>query len=153
MGKRFPGQYAELHCHTGRPTQLSQQLGCRMAHRSQNRPWPSPTGVVSASANRNSGEHCMKRRAPYLAGALVALTVSLVVPTSALAAMPADGSSQFLSLLNADRTAAGLPPLAVDSTLSSIAAQRAQQELAAGTLSHYDSAGNLVFQSLLTNSG
>jgi len=96
----------------------------------------------------------MKRRTPLLAGALTALSIAaLAMPASSLAAATTDSQTQFLSLLNADRQAGGLPPLAVDTTLSSIATQRAQQELASGTLSHYDSSGNLVFQSLLNTSG
>ncbi|HEX6513326.1 MAG TPA: CAP domain-containing protein [Chloroflexota bacterium] len=96
----------------------------------------------------------MKRPLPLLASALATVSIAaLAMPASTMAALPATSDSEFLSLLNSDRASAGLPPLAVDSTLSGIAQQRAQEQLASGTLSHYDSSGSLAFQSLLSSSG
>ncbi len=46
----------------------------------------------------------MKRRTPFLAGALTALSIAaLAMPASSLAAATTDSQTQFLSLLNADR--------------------------------------------------
>ena len=59
---------------------------------------------------------------------------------------------QFFSLLNTDRKLNGLPPLALNEQLSSLAQSRAPSLLATGgPLSHYDSAGHLVLKDIMND--
>src|SRR5712692_1352795 len=58
-------------------------------------------------------------------------------------------AGQFLAALNGDRLENGLRPLSLDEQLTSLAQQRAQGLLSAGTLSHYDADGNLIVSKLL----
>jgi uncharacterized protein YkwD len=61
-------------------------------------------------------------------------------------------ASQFFSLLNTDRKLNGLPPLALNGQLSSLAQSRAQGLLTSGgPLSHYDSAGHLVLKDIMND--
>ncbi|HEX6512473.1 MAG TPA: CAP domain-containing protein [Chloroflexota bacterium] len=58
--------------------------------------------------------------------------------------------TDFFNALNTDRKLNGLPPLALNSQLSSLATTRAQGLLATGgVLSHYDSSGNLVLKEIM----
>ena len=56
----------------------------------------------------------------------------------------------LLDLTNADRVANGLAPLDFDPDLLPIARERAEDQLDAPTLSHYDDSGQLVFVRLLS---
>lgn len=64
--------------------------------------------------------------------------------------------SQFLTLLNADRQASGLPALLPDPELSRVARERSWQLLPLGAVSeasHLDRAGNPVVTTLLNRDG
>jgi len=63
-----------------------------------------------------------------------------------------DMESRFFGRLNTDRQNSGLAPVALNQRLVGLAEGRAQDQLNTGGLSHYDSAGNLVFQLLLDSS-
>lgn len=59
-------------------------------------------------------------------------------------------ATQFFNDLNTDRKLAGLPPLALNSQLSSLATTRAQGLLdKGGPLSHYDANGQLVLREIM----
>ena len=68
--------------------------------------------------------------------AVTALLLSLVGVLGAPAGAAGADESQLLSLTNATRTAAGMPALTLDSSLSSIARQWASKMAAAGAISH-----------------
>jgi uncharacterized protein YkwD len=59
-------------------------------------------------------------------------------------------STQFFNALNTDRKLSGLPPLALNSQLSSLAESRAEGLLqVGGPLSHYDTGGHLVLKEIM----
>jgi uncharacterized protein YkwD len=59
-------------------------------------------------------------------------------------------STQFFDALNTDRKLNGLPPLALNSQLSSLAENRAQSLLkGGGPLDHYDAGGHLVLKEIM----
>jgi uncharacterized protein YkwD len=94
-------------------------------------------------------------RAPLAALALAGtLYGALATHAGAAAYAPMSAPEyQFLDEVNADRAANGLPSLAANDVLSGLARQRSQQMLSSGVFSHYDAAGNLVFQGLLNAAG
>jgi uncharacterized protein YkwD len=57
----------------------------------------------------------------------------------------------LLDLTNADRAAAGLPPLQFDPETEHIARQRATSQLGTAALTHYDTHGDLAFVNLLAS--
>ena len=67
--------------------------------------------------------------------ALALATFATAAPSRALPAFAADGSTQQ-TLINQDRAAAGLPPLAWNACLAQIALQNAQRMVAQGYISH-----------------
>lgn len=57
----------------------------------------------------------------------------------------------LVDLTNADRAANGVDPLQVDPDTLAIARLRAESQLGAPSLSHYDAAGQLIFEQLLND--
>jgi hypothetical protein len=80
------------------------------------------------------------------------LLISVLSPMAALAQseLPASAISLFV-LTNADRAAAGLPALSLDSVTQPIADQRAQQEMDAIALGHYDPDWTLILVRMLSD--
>jgi len=77
---------------------------------------------------------------------------SNVVPTAAQSSTSQynDMATQFFNDMNTDRKLAGLPALALNDQLSSLAATRAQGLVAkGGIISHYDANGNLVLRAIM----
>jgi len=60
---------------------------------------------------------------------------------------------QFLAMLNQDRAQNGEGPLGADGTLSGLARQRSQSMASGTAFSHYNAAGQLIFQGLLNGVG
>jgi uncharacterized protein YkwD len=89
------------------------------------------------------------------ASVAVAEPVGAVVE-SAPAAAPLDvltAEQQLLALTNADREQNGLSPLTLDPDTLGVARERAETQLAAPSLTHYDSNGQLAFVQLLEHAG
>ncbi|MBV8086908.1 MAG: CAP domain-containing protein [Chloroflexi bacterium] len=95
-----------------------------------------------------------KMAAPAAALGVAASLMTAWAPTAGAAFYPPMSAPeyQFLAMLNQDRAQNGEGALAIDGTLSGLAHQRSQS-MAAGqaAFSHYNSAGQLVFQGLLNS--
>lgn len=93
--------------------------------------------------------------APLAALAIAGSLFGAMAPAAGAAAYPAmtPAEYQFLAELNSDRAVNGLPALAANGVLSGLARQRAQQNLAAGSINHYDASGNLIFAGMLNAVG
>lgn len=92
----------------------------------------------------------------YLGGSLAALAIAgsallARAPVAAAAAYPAMSAPeyQFIAVLNADRVAHGVAPVAVNGVLAGLARERSQELLSSGIFSHYDASGHLVFAGML----
>jgi uncharacterized protein YkwD len=74
------------------------------------------------------------------------------VPTDARQMTLASAEQSLVDLTNADRHAAGLPPLTQDPATLAIARERAQSQLGSQELTHYDATGQLIFADRLRDS-
>jgi len=73
------------------------------------------------------------------------------VGAGALAAEDRGNEQALIDLTNADRVANGLDPVQFDPDTLSIARERAESQLGAQPLSHYDPNGTLIFAYLLSD--
>lgn len=62
-------------------------------------------------------------------------------------------SERFLDIVNIERTEAGFLPVSQSPILEGVALKRAVQLVESGILSHYNEAGEVVFDKLLTEAG
>ena len=94
-----------------------------------------------------------KLLAPLAAMTLAGSLFTAFAPSAGAAFFPpmTPPEYQFLAMLNSDRAANGLPALTANDTLAGLAHQRSQGMVASGSFSHYDGAGNLIFQGMLNN--
>ena len=87
--------------------------------------------------------------APASAASVTPAVYTGVAPSPAQSSMDAL-STQFFNALNTDRKLSGLPPLALNSQLSSLAESRAEGLLkVGGALNHYDPSGHLVLKEIM----
>jgi uncharacterized protein YkwD len=81
-----------------------------------------------------------------------AMDASLAAPGDPAIATLVSAEQALVDLTNADRSANGVAPLSFDGDLLGIARQRAETQLGAQKLDHYDASGQLIFAELLQQS-
>jgi uncharacterized protein YkwD len=81
-----------------------------------------------------------------------AMNADMLVPSDPTATNLVTSEQALLDLTNADRLANGDAPLQFDPDTISIARERAESQLGAANLSHYDDNGQLIFARLLADS-
>ena len=79
----------------------------------------------------------------------LALNATSLVPGDPAVTTLISAEQALLDLTNADRVANGLEPLELDLDALAVARERAEDQVGAASLSHYDADGQLVFTRLL----
>jgi uncharacterized protein YkwD len=120
-------------------------MGARNGANRRGRPAPEASSRLLRRRNRALSQWDLRLSAQVLVVAVLAITLTLALPTDAAsAATPDEGAvaDELVAFVNRERAARGVPALAVEPYAVGVAQEWAERQRAAGSISHRSDLGS-----------